>query len=266
MLLAKSLCALMKVVSHLSHTKPSLMCHLLTFLSTQLQNMAVWCGGSCKLRRWREYIILWILQIHRNNSQPGMLWYYVGQSSFIDTTESLVNPISEWRSHCYVQVPTLWELKFLQLSEGGTSFFGHWCYGVSAHSQNTMWYHILRHQSIEPWYTLQYLYQSAIHTSWGKWFDIGEHPLYPQGNCKFGRNQLRCCILTLGMPSHLVCNYHSASLVEFSCTAGSSLLACLLTWCVTITRTTSSPNWHHNPPASITKNTTSITKPHPINN
>ena len=55
MLLAKSLCVLMKVVSHLSHTKPSLMCQLLTFLSAQLQNMAVWYGGTCKLRRWREY-------------------------------------------------------------------------------------------------------------------------------------------------------------------------------------------------------------------
>ena len=72
-----------------------------------------------------------------------------------------------------------------------------------------LWYHILRHLSIEPWYTLEYLYQSAIHTSWGKWFDSGEHPLYPQGNCKFGRNQLHCWILTLGMPSHLTCNYHS---------------------------------------------------------
>ena len=103
MLLAKSLCVLMKVVSHLSHTKPSLMCQLLTFLSAQLQNMAVWYGGTCKLRRWREYIILWILQIHGNNSQPGMLWYYVGQSSFIDTTESF-----HGEAHLWVTIALLW--------------------------------------------------------------------------------------------------------------------------------------------------------------
>ena len=105
MLLAKSLCALMKVVSHLSHTKPSLMCHLLTFLSAKLQNMAVQCGGLCELRRWREYIceLYKFTGYPENNSQPGMLWCYVGQSSFIDTTESF-----HGEAHLWVPIALLW--------------------------------------------------------------------------------------------------------------------------------------------------------------
>ena len=47
----------MKAVSHLSHTKPSLMCHFFDIVVHQLQNMAVRFGGICKLRKWREYIV-----------------------------------------------------------------------------------------------------------------------------------------------------------------------------------------------------------------
>jgi len=51
--------------------------------------------------------------------------------------------------------------------------------------------------SIEPCYTLEYFYQSAIATHILK--KVTRHwwaPLYPQGNCKFGRNQWHCWIFT----------------------------------------------------------------------
>ena len=107
-----------------------------------------------------------------NNSQPGMLWCYVGQSSFIDTMESF-----HGEPHLWVPIARLRSSSHpLRIEIWSAFFFGHCCYWVSAQSQNTMWYHILRHLSIEPCYALEYLDQSAIHTCWGKWLDSGLTP------------------------------------------------------------------------------------------
>ena len=151
-----------------------------------------------------------------------MLWCYVGQSSFIDTTESfhgeahLWVPIALlWSSfhHLIIEIPSIirgWELP--SLATAATECLHTHKILCDTTTLDTCPLSHATHYNI---------FIKVLHTSWGKWLDIGEHPLYPQGNWKFGRNQLHCWILTLGMPSHLN---------------------------VQLSLTTSSLNWHHNHP------------------
>ena len=112
------------------------------------------------------------------------------QSSFIDTMESvhaephLWVPIARQRSSSH---PLRIEIQLSSSLATAATEFLH-SHGILCNA-----HHILRHLSIEPCYTLEHLYQSAIHTSQRKWLHIGECPLYPH-----------------------------VSLVEISCNVGSS--------------------------------------------
>jgi len=90
MLLAKFIFALMKVVSHLSHTKPPLMCHLFNILVCPVAEYgSVMCWFMQAEEMERVHCEFYkFTGCPEKNSQPGMLWCYIGQNSFIDTMES----------------------------------------------------------------------------------------------------------------------------------------------------------------------------------
>ena len=144
--------------------------------------MAVWFGSLCKLRRWRQnswkQLPTWRVMVL---CRTELLHWYNGKcpcwTQFLSadcTTKIKFPPSENWNPIVFLLWPLLL-LSFCTVME---------YYICSAH-------HILRHLSIEPCYTLEHLYQSAIHTSWRKWLHIGECQLYPhvslvEISCNFG--------------------------------------------------------------------------------
>jgi len=69
------------------------------------------------------------------NISLGVLWCYVGQSSFIDTTESF-----HGEPHLWVLIARLRSISHpLRIEIQSAFLFGRCCYWVSAQSQNSMW-------------------------------------------------------------------------------------------------------------------------------